>query len=73
MKVESIESILQYFWPAIINDRFWKPIFGSYFYNGHIRQVYCTYYFGIEFAKRRIKSGVFIIFIRLPYGRVLNK
>ena len=35
MKVESITecspwSILQYFWPALSNDRSWKPIFGLF-------------------------------------------
>ena len=45
------ESILQYFWPALSNNRFWNPIFGVFFsgrlrqvllYN-KIRMVYCTH------------------------------
>ena len=36
MKVESMAecspwSILQYFWPALSDDRYWKPIFGLLF------------------------------------------
>ena len=43
MKVESIAecypwSILQYFWPALSNYRYWKPILVS-FLSGRLRQV----------------------------------
>ena len=43
MKVKSIAecslwSILQYFWPALSNNRSWKPIF-VFFLSGHLRQV----------------------------------
>ena len=43
MKVKRIAecspwSILQYFWPALSNNWFWKPIFGL-FEGGHFRQV----------------------------------
>ena len=36
MKVESIaecskESILQYFWPALSDNQYWKPFFGVLF------------------------------------------
>ena len=42
MKVESIAecspwSILQYFWPALSNNRSWKPFFGLLF-SGRLRQ-----------------------------------
>ena len=33
-----VESILQYFWPALSNNWYWKTIFG-YFENGHFTQV----------------------------------
>ena len=43
MKVESITecspwSILQYFWPALSINQFWKPIF-VFFFSGRLRQV----------------------------------
>ena len=43
MKVESIAecspwSILQYFWPALSDDRSWKPIM-VFFLSGRLRQV----------------------------------
>ena len=43
MKVESIAecspwSILQYFWPALSNNRNWKPIL-VFFLSGRLRQV----------------------------------
>ena len=42
MKVESIaecskESILQYFWPALSENRHWKPIL-VFFLSGRLRQ-----------------------------------
>ena len=44
MKVESIAecspwSILQYFWPALIDNRSWKPIL-VFFLSGRLRQVF---------------------------------
>ena len=44
MKVESIAecslwSILQYFWPALSDNRYWKPIF-VIFWRGRLRQVF---------------------------------
>ena len=39
MKVESIaECILQYFWPALSDNRSWKPIL-IFFLSGRLRQV----------------------------------
>ena len=43
MKVESIAecskgSILQYFWPALSNNRYWKPIL-VFFLSGRLGQV----------------------------------
>ena len=43
MKVKS-RSILQYFWPALSNNRSWKPIFGL-FLSGCLRQVLLYYTF----------------------------
>ena len=43
MKVKSIaESILQYFWPALSDNRSWKPIFGL-FERDHFTQVLLFY------------------------------
>ena len=59
MKVESIaecswSSILQYFWPALSDNRSWKTIFGV-LGGGRFTQFYCRYqktlilyYMGIE-------------------------
>ena len=43
MQVESIAecskgSILQYFWPALSDNQYWKPIF-VFFLSGRLRQV----------------------------------
>ena len=47
MKVESIAecslwSILQYFWPALSDNRSWKPIL-VFFLSGRLRQVWLYY------------------------------
>ena len=47
MKVESIAecspwSILQYFWPALSDNRSWKPIF-VFFLGGRLSRFYCNY------------------------------
>ena len=54
MKVESIAecskgSILQYFWPALNNNRSWRPIFGL-IESGRFKQVllYPIEFFGLE-------------------------
>ena len=43
LKVESIAecskgSILQYFWPALSDNRYWMPIL-VFFFSGHLEQV----------------------------------
>ena len=47
MKVESIAecslwSILQYFWPALSDDRSWKPIFGLFLKVAILERFYCN-------------------------------
>ena len=45
MQIDSIaewqNALLQYFCPALSDNRFWKPIFGL-FESGRFRKVFCT-------------------------------
>ena len=55
MKVESIAecspwSILQYFWPALRDNRSWKPIL-IFFLSGCLRQVLLYWLSGLKFTK----------------------
>ena len=46
IKVESIaECILQYFWPALSHNRYWKPIFGVQF-EWPLKTSFRTYQYG---------------------------
>ena len=55
MRVESMTesspwSILQYFWPALSDNRYWKPKFWCVFLSGRLRQVllYSFSMYGLE-------------------------
>ena len=65
MKVKSIAecspwSILQYFWPALSDNRSWKPIL-VFFLSGRLRQVllyFCFYSMVINFILNIWSKGV---------------
>ena len=64
MKVESIESILQYLWPALSDNQSWK-LFFVFFLSGRLRQVLLYVVFKVPpTAKVKIETGPQLSLIR---------
>ena len=65
------ESILQYFWPALSDNRSWKPIL-VFFWSGRLRQVLLYLFPVLDNSRTPVKAPVVIFFFHAQLNWAWN-